>query len=500
MLKEADIVKLIFGLKVQHLRQEADLSYHQLSDRTGLAISYLHSIEKGKKYPKADKILSLAAALDTDYNYLVSLEPSKKLRPIVDLLQSDFLKIFPLETFGISTTKLIELLLQAPEKVNAFISTVIKITRNFNMQGEDFYKAALRSYQDLHDNYFPEIESAVHQLRIDQQLGAVTQLDTAALEELLLRVYHIRVDRQYLADHPTLQHLRSVYIPEQLTLYLGPDLSPAHERFLLGKEIGFQTLRPPDRPYETRMLEIESFEKLLANFRASYFSVALLLPEAVIIDYVRTMQQWREWRGEDMLTWLAACNVTSEMLIQRLANILPRHFGVKQLFFLRFFTGPSMQKFIVTKEMHLSQLHDPHANQLDEHYCRRWISIRLIRQLKAQQGMENISGPIIGAQISHYWNTPNAYFCITLAKSTRENQENSSSVTIGLLVNEQLLETFPFLTDPAIVSKDVHTTCERCPILDCVARAVPPVFLQRQKRRTDIRGALAAMQKNLSIK
>ncbi len=158
MLKEADIVKLIFGLKVQHLRQEAELSYQQLSDRTGLALSYLHSIEKGKKYPKADKILLLANALETDYDYLVSLEPSKKLRPIVELLRSDFLKIFPLETFGISTTKLIELLLQAPEKVNAFISTVIKITRNFNMQGEDFYKSALRSYQDLHDNYFPYLD------------------------------------------------------------------------------------------------------------------------------------------------------------------------------------------------------------------------------------------------------------------------------------------------------------------------------------------------------
>ena len=77
MLKEIDTVKLIFGLKVHHLRQEQDLSYQQLSERTGLAISYLHNIEKGKKYPKADKILALAKALDTDYNYLVSLDAEK---------------------------------------------------------------------------------------------------------------------------------------------------------------------------------------------------------------------------------------------------------------------------------------------------------------------------------------------------------------------------------------------------------------------------------------
>lgn len=496
MLKEADIVKLIFGLKIQHLRQEKGLSYQQLSDLTGLAISYLHGIEKGKKYPKADKILSLAQALDTDYDYLVSLEPTKKLRPIVALLRSDFLKIFPLETFGISTTKLIALLLQAPEKVNAFISTVLKITRNFNMQGEDFYKAALRSFQDLHDNYFPEIEVATQKFRKTHHLEQEVLLNVATLEGLLSAVYNIKVDRVYLAGSKGLKHLRSVYQPKERTLYLGPNLNSAHERFLLAKEIGFQTLDLQERPYETRMLEIESFEKLLANFHASYFAVALIMPYAVIANHLDEMRSWKTWQGDKMLSWLNLHGVTSEMLLQRFANILPHHCGVKQLFFMRFYTGYDMQKFIVTKEMHLSQLHDPHANQLDEHYCRRWIGIGLIRRLKAEQGVGKADGPIIGAQISRYWDTPNAYFCICMAKPTRGNPDNSSSMMIGLLLNDQLKDTFPFLADPALVTKDVHTTCERCPILDCGARAVPPVFLQRKLRKDEIKKALSEMQLN----
>lgn len=497
MLKEADIVKLIFGLKVQHLRQEAELSYQQLSDRTGLALSYLHSIEKGKKYPKADKIILLAEALDTEYNYLVSLEPSKKLRPIVELLRSDFLKIFPLETFGISTTKLIELLLQAPEKVNAFISTVVKITRNYNMQGEDFYKAALRSYQDLYDNYFPELEKVARVYRKQQRLDRHKFVDTATFEQLLAEVHGVRVDRVYLAGSEDLQHLRSVYVPEQKTLYLGPDLNPAQERFLLAKEIGFQVLDESVRPFVTRMLEIESFEQLLSNFRASYFSVALLLPETTMVAYLEQMTTWAVWQGEQLLGWMDEQKVTSEMLVQRMANILPHHFGVKNLFFMRFFTGPDMKKILVTKEMHLSQLHDPHANQLDEHYCRRWISIRLIGRLKAEQGVNALQGPIAGAQISRYWDTPNAYFCMAIAKPTRENQENSSSVTIGLLLNDQLRDTFPFLADPAIITKDVHTTCERCAIVECEARAAPPVFLKRQRRRSSTKESLKAMRKQL---
>ena len=499
MLKEADIVKLIFGLKVQQLRHEAGLSYTQLSERSGLVISYLHSIEKGKKYPKPDKIEALALALDTDFEYLVSLEPNKKLKPIVDLLQSNFLKIFPLETFGISTTKLLELLVQAPEKINAFISTVVKITRNFNMQGEDFYKSALRSYQDLYDNYFPKIEAAVHQFRLECQLNAESSFSVGDLEALLLDKFGVKVDRLYLSSDVSLKKLRSVYIPEQKTLYLGPGLSTGQVRVLLAKEIGFQVLDESERPYETRMLEVDSFEKLLANFHASYFSVALLLPEKLIVNLIKKMSTWTHWKGEELLNKLSLLDVTAEMLIQRMANIFPHHFGVKQLFFMRFFTGAKMDKFIVTKEMHLSQLHDPHANQLDEHYCRRWISINLIRRLKAEQGVHLSTGPIVGAQVSKYLNTPNAYFCISMAKPAWGNSENSSSVTIGLMINETLRDLFPFLGDPAILTKDVHTTCERCPIVDCGARAVAPVFLQRQRQRTQIKKHLGMMRENLIV-
>jgi transcriptional regulator with XRE-family HTH domain len=491
MLQEQDIVKLIFGLKVQQLRQEAGLNYQQLSDRTGLALSYLHNIEKGRKYPKADKILLLAQALDTDYNYLVSLEPNKKLKPIIDLLQSDFLKIFPLETFGIDTVKLLELLAQAPDKVNAFISTVLKITRNYNMQGEDFYKAALRSYQDLHDNYFHNLEQAVRDFRQTQGLLDTPAPTSEQLEQCLRERFGIRTDRELLPGQPSLRVLRSVYEPKRKVLCLNDGLNSAQERFLLAKEIGFQLLQPRERPFETRMMEVTSFEELLSNFHASYFSVALLLNEQDLTSEIRAMTGWTHWQGDTFLALLERYDVTAEMLVQRLANLLPHHFGLRQLFFLRFYTGPEMQKFIMTKEMHLSQLHDPHANQLDEHYCRRWISINLIRRLRAQQLMDNQDRPIIGAQISRYWDTPNAYFCITFAKPTRENPDNSSSVTIGLLVNEPLRDLFPFLADPAIQSLDVHTTCERCPIPDCDARVVPPVFLQRQRRRDAVRRDLA---------
>ena len=48
--------RLIFGIKVQMLRKSLGLSFADLSEVSGLSISYLNEIEKDKKYPKEDKL------------------------------------------------------------------------------------------------------------------------------------------------------------------------------------------------------------------------------------------------------------------------------------------------------------------------------------------------------------------------------------------------------------------------------------------------------------
>lgn len=496
MLKESDAVKLIFGLKMQHLRREQNLSYHQLSERTGLAISYLHDIEKGKKYPKHDKILLLAKALDTDYNYLVSLQANKKLKPIINLLHSDFLKIFPLEMFGVSMPKLLELLVEAPDKINAFISTVIKIIRNYNLQGEDFYKAALRSYQSLHDNYFEDLEKAVRDFRKKCGVQQTIPFSPNQLEDLLEKYFGISIDRKTLSQNEDLRAIRSFFSKDSKTLYLNKNLSSTQENYLIAKELGFQFMHIEDRPYETHMTEVDSFDKLMNYFRASYFAVALLMDEHEMIKDVERMSLWDAWDAEAFTDLLHKYNVSPESLLQRLANILPKHFGIKDLFFLRFFTGPDMERFEMTKEMHLSQLHNPHGNQLDEHYCRRWISIHLIRRLKASEGTKNDDLLLCDAQVSRYWGTNNAYLSICLAKPDHDNPQDSTSVTLGLLVTERLRQLFRFLDqDSNLKVKDVHTTCERCGITDCGARAVPPVLLQQKKAKEKMKKAMEGLGK-----
>ena len=67
-------IRLIFGLKIKQIRGEKDLSLFGLAKLTGLSKSYLNEIEKGKKYPKPDKIVAIANALETSYEDLVSMK------------------------------------------------------------------------------------------------------------------------------------------------------------------------------------------------------------------------------------------------------------------------------------------------------------------------------------------------------------------------------------------------------------------------------------------
>ncbi len=485
MIAQQAIIKMIFGFKAKYLRQQQELSLEELAERAGLSKSYLHDIEKGKKYPKVDKINAMAEALGVDYDFMVSTRASKKLQPIVDLLTSDFVKEFPLELFGISPDKLFELFSNTPDKVNAFISTIFKITRNYQMQREHLYLSALRSYQDMYDNYFEELEHAVEEFRAAFKVKGTLPYTPLFLEKLLGEQYGIRVDRQAMPRKPELREQRSFYSAEQKVLFLNQGLSSAQENFLLGRELAFQFLKLVERPYFTRIVRTDSFERLLNNFRASYFSVALLMDEAHMVEDIRALAQEPHWNSEAFLALLEKYDVTPEMLLQRLTNLLPHHFGIKGLFFIRLVSDEELQHFRMTKELHLSQLHNPYANELNEHYCRRWVSVNIIKKSQAQQQLHNDPSPIADAQISQYWETPNRYLCLSVAKPNSRNG-GGVSVTVGLLVNNTLRNLFRFLDSPELQTRIVNTTCERCGISHCEARAVAPVVLEQQKRQERI--------------
>ena len=93
-------IKLIFGLKLKQLRTKRKMSPQELAEKSGISNSYLNEIEKGKKYPKTDKIDALANALQVKYDELVSLKLPKDYAAIELLLQSNILSNLPLDMLG----------------------------------------------------------------------------------------------------------------------------------------------------------------------------------------------------------------------------------------------------------------------------------------------------------------------------------------------------------------------------------------------------------------
>ena len=488
MVSENDSIRLIFGLKIKALRQSKGLSYQQLADKAGLAVSYVHDIESGKKFPKADKIIALAKTLGVDYDYLVSLRASKKLQPVIDLISSDFLNAVPWEHFGLAPANLLDLFSNAPDKVTAFISTILKISRRYQLSKEGFFNSALRSYQDLHDNYFEDIEEAVLRFR---EMYAITDvpLSITTMEDILKQL-GIRVNRKNMATIKALNKLRSYYSVHNKTLFINKRLSIAQEKFLIGRELGFQYLNLSPRPFETVYTGNESFEIMLNNFKASYFAAALLMPEDHFVEQVKAVARQASWNPQSWMDLTLLYDVTPEMMMERLTNILPRHFGIDHLFFLRMNGNGIERRYEMTKELHLSQLHNPYGNSLLEHYCHRWISIRSIKEVVEQVRSKKYTAPLVEAQISQYWQTHNRYLCITIAKPLTKEGDQFDSVTIGLLIDQNLVHTMPFVNDPAIVVRTVHTTCERCGILDCLERVADPVVLQRQSEKIEQEKAL----------
>ncbi len=477
MISDNDILKLILGFKIKHLRLKHRISYQELSGKTGLSVSYLNDIEKGKKYPKPDKIQVLAQAFDLGYDDLVSTRSDKKLQPVIELLNSGFFKYFPSEEFGFDTEKLIDFFSNSPDRISAFISTILKMVRSYQIEKEHFYRIALRSFQDMHDNYFYEIEEAAESFKQEnlKTIPSLTEL------KRVLKKFSVEVDENTLSQNKKLKLFRSYFSNEEKKLFLNDLLSEEQKRFLIAKEIAFQKLEMKERPYETNLNKEASFEKLLNNFKASYFAACLLMSANDIVSDIQNLSLNTTWSARSIEVLLSKYKVTPETLLQRFTNILPKYFGIDNLFFIRLNSTKGLVDYRITKELHLAGLHQPYQNQLSEHLCHRWVSITSIKSILGKK-----KSLFIDAQISDYWESDNSYFCISIAQPNRFDNENGSSVTLGLSINEKLRGTFNFIKDPNLRKRVVHTTCEQCSISDCEHRVAPPRILEQKEQEKEL--------------
>ncbi|WP_130286191.1 helix-turn-helix domain-containing protein [Aquimarina brevivitae] len=478
---EEEYIRLIFGLKIKQIRTDKDLSLFGLSKLSGLSKSYLNEIEKGKKYPKTDKIIKLSETLEVPYDQLVSLKLDKNLAPIGEILQSGILDEIPLELFGIQQSDLIDIIANAPSKVNAFISTIIEIAQHYNMSREGFYLASLRSYQEAHNNYFKDLEETVIRFANSYQIDLEGNITAEELKEILTEEFGYTINLGGIPKQEELENLRCVFIPKTRTLLLSDRVDEAQKTFIFAKELGYQYLEIKERPYTFSWIKYNDFEEVLNNFYASYFAGALIIPRNHLKNNLKKLFEPQQFSETIFHEIMGLYNASPESFYQRLTNILPKDFGMQNVFFLRFTHKKGTEKYNLVKELHITHQQQPRANEINEHYCRRWMAIKTL-----QRTVDEKLDYAFNIQISDYVDTDQQYLVFTSATPDPFREDYYRSIGIGFLISPALEKKIKFVNDPKIPKVKVGVTCETCSLQDCEVRKAPPkrIIAKEKNKKT----------------
>jgi hypothetical protein len=305
------------------------------------------------------------------------------------------------------------------------------------------------------------------------------------LRHLLEADFGYRVDSSTLHDHPVLGDLRSVFVPgRRPTLHVNSALRDEQLAFLYAREIGFATLGEPERPTTSSWMRVTSFEQVLANFRASYFAGALLIPAVSLDADLRSLFARPAWDTGAFLRALGHYRATTEMLFYRLTERLPAAFGLSELFFLRFHAPGLEDRFELTKAFNMSHVPVPHGVDPGEHYCRRWAAMEAVRALR-----DGAPAPAVAVARAHFVSDGAEFFTLAAARPLAL-QAGESAVMLGVRADREARRVVRFLDDPALPRIEVNLTCERCGIADCAVRAALPTVLHEERAMEERERAL----------
>lgn len=495
----ANLINIIFGMKVRQARTEADFTVTEFARQCELSPSYVTEIEKGRKYPRADKIMKIAEVLGKSYDDLVSIKMASSLSYLETTISSSAFQRFPYEEFGLELGDLVTLLTREPDKASALLHAIMDMTSRYGLSEEDFLRATLRSYQEIHENYFQELEDAALEMTTQWGDNAQPPIGISSLERILTEQYGYSIDRQTIAQKPVLSKYRSVLLPgKRPCLLINPALRPRQVKFLLAREIGYQYLGLTERSLASTPDEIHTFQQILNDFKAAYFGGGLLMPRALILSDLEHFFGHAAWQPDLLVGMLDRYGVTPEMLFYRFSELIPQFFGIK-LHFLRYHQREG-GSYELIKQLNMDQLIVPSGIGVDQHYCRRWLSVQLLREMPHDSDQAALfDRPYVGVQLSEFLESHDRFLCMGFARPLVLSPTVNSSVIVGFRVDSDLNNAIRFATDPAIPRVIINETCERCPLTDeqCHLRGAPPTHLLTMQQQQARKVTLAELQNQL---
>jgi len=268
-------------------------------------------------------------------------------------------------------------------------------------------------------------------------------------------------------------------------------LNDSQKTFILGKEIAYQYLEITDRSNLYSAAKVDSFDQLLNDLRASYFATSLMLKREIVLADLKQFFRMKKWDSNKLLELINKYNATPEIFFQRFTNLASKFLNLNSYFFLRFSTIEGSKEYHLNKELRLNTRENPGGYQSTEHYCRKWISIGVLKKLeRSKKGKAMYDKSVVGAQVSEFYDSGDQYFNISISRRNKLTIGNFTSVTVGFLLNSDFRKKVKFWNDKSVPVKIVNNTCERCTIPDCKERVVPALVAERQKKYDKIKSSI----------
>jgi XRE family transcriptional regulator, fatty acid utilization regulator len=495
MSPRTENLRLVLGLKLRALRSARGWTLQNLAARTGVGYSYLSEIEQGKKYPKPAKLLALAEALEVSYEDLVAARTNEEVSPLAALAESDFLREFPFELFGIEASGLLDFLARDAERSVAMLRAFGDVARRHDLEVEQILLAALRCFQQMHRNHFPEIERAAERFRREAGWEGRHRLGERDLRRALEEYGACRVDSTRLAASRELADLRALLAPgPPPVLHVNGRLTPVQRIFAMARELGFRVLGSEERAPIVPHGKARSFEQALASFQASYFAGALLAPRTAFAAELRRVLAFPRFRPEAFAGLAVRFGITPETLCYRMTEILPAELGFDQLFFVRFLREAEGRRPRLSKVFSLLRDPLPLDFAAGEHFCRRWPALALIDDARLARARPGDPSLVAGA-CTRFQSAPVEFLALAFGRRLTLQPRTLSTLSIGLLVDDRLRDAVGFLDDPALRRVEVDLTCERCPLstVACRERAAPASVLAERRRAERRERAIAGL-------
>ncbi|MCB0297751.1 MAG: ImmA/IrrE family metallo-endopeptidase, partial [Calditrichaeota bacterium] len=200
--------------------------------------------------------------------------------------------------------------------------------------------AALRSYQQMNQNYFGDIEDAAEGFLREMRWSPEPPLDSALIANFLQEKFHYRFDEETLSGYPELEDARSVLVEGAAPrLLIRKDLQPEQKKFILAREIGYRHLNLKERSLSSAWMNVASFDQIVNDFKASYFAGALLMNRELLCRDLTQFLRRPRWDGAALLEMIERYQVSPEMFPYRASELLPHFFGLKYFMFFRFSNG-----------------------------------------------------------------------------------------------------------------------------------------------------------------